>query len=40
MTTTLGVVTDAHKQQYQEEGYFILPNVIADEHLELLRGEC
>ncbi len=28
------------KQQYQEEGYFILENVIPDPLLELLRGEC
>ena len=33
-------ITDAQKQQFQEEGYFILENVIPDSLLELLRGEC
>ncbi len=28
------------KQQYQEEGYFILERVIPDPLLELLHGEC
>ena len=33
-------ITDAQKQQFQEEGYFILENVIPESLLELLRGEC
>ena len=33
-------ITDAQKQQFQEEGYFILENVIPEPLLELLRGEC
>ena len=33
-------ITDAQKQQFQEEGYFILENVIPEPFLELLRGEC
>jgi ectoine hydroxylase-related dioxygenase (phytanoyl-CoA dioxygenase family) len=33
-------ITEAQKQQYQAEGYFILEKVISDEHLELLRSEC
>ena len=33
-------ITDEQKQQYQEEGYFILERVIPEPLLELLRGEC
>ena len=33
-------ITDEQKQQFQEEGYFILENVIPESLLELLRGEC
>ena len=33
-------ITDAQKQQFKEEGYFILENAIPDYHLDLLRGEC
>src|SRR5512143_2148920 len=33
-------VTDAQKRQYREEGYFILPKVISDEDLVMLRGQC
>ena len=33
-------ITDEQKQQYQEEGYFILESVIPENLLELLRGEC
>lgn len=31
-------VTEAHKKQFQDEGYFILENVVPPEHLEILRG--
>lgn len=34
------IVTEEQRQQYQEEGYFILERVIPDEHLALLRDEC
>jgi ectoine hydroxylase-related dioxygenase (phytanoyl-CoA dioxygenase family) len=34
------LITQEQKQQYKDEGYFILERVIPDEHLELLRGEC
>jgi ectoine hydroxylase-related dioxygenase (phytanoyl-CoA dioxygenase family) len=34
------LITEEQKQQYKDEGYFILERVIPDEHLELLRGEC
>ena len=33
-------ITDAQKQQFKEEGYFILENAIPAHHLDLLRGEC
>ena len=34
------IVTDEQKQQYKDEGYFILERVIPEEHLDILRGEC
>ncbi len=34
------MITDAHKRQFIDEGYFILESVIPQHHLELLRGEC
>jgi ectoine hydroxylase-related dioxygenase (phytanoyl-CoA dioxygenase family) len=34
------MITEAQKQQYQTEGYFILERVIPEEHLEMLRAEC
>ncbi|MDE2798123.1 MAG: phytanoyl-CoA dioxygenase family protein, partial [Gemmatimonadota bacterium] len=33
-------ITEAQKQQYRDEGYFILEAVIPEHHLELLRDEC
>ena len=33
-------INDAQKQQYQEEGYFILESALDDEQLEYIRGEC
>jgi len=39
MTTTLHI-SDAQKQQFQNEGYFVLENALSDEQLELLRDEC
>jgi len=32
--------TAALSQQYQTAGYFVLPSIIPDEHLHLLREEC
>lgn len=32
--------TDEQKWRFREEGYFVMEQVIPDEHLELLRGEC
>jgi ectoine hydroxylase-related dioxygenase (phytanoyl-CoA dioxygenase family) len=42
MTAVAGTphVTEAMKKQYQEEGYFLLPNVLPLEHLELLRNQA
>src|SRR5205823_6650446 len=42
MTTAAAapVVTDEHKRQYQQEGYFILERAMSPEVLETLRGEC
>jgi len=34
------IITEAQKQQYKDEGYFILEAVIPEHHLELLRDEC
>jgi ectoine hydroxylase-related dioxygenase (phytanoyl-CoA dioxygenase family) len=33
-------ISDEHRKQYREEGYFILERVIPDEHLALLRDEA
>ena len=33
-------VTDEHKRQYQQEGYFIVERAIPTEQLEILRTEC
>ena len=34
------VVTDEHRRQYREEGYFILERAVPDEHLQILRDAC
>lgn len=34
------IISDELKRQYVEEGYFILPAAIPEEHLEALRSEC
>jgi len=33
------IITLAHREQYERDGYFILENVVPAEHLELLRNE-
>ena len=33
-------ITDQQKQQYQDEGYFVLENVIPDAHLQAMRAAC
>ncbi|MFK8115583.1 MAG: phytanoyl-CoA dioxygenase family protein [Rubripirellula sp.] len=37
---TQDLITDQHRQQYQEEGYFILQDVISADHLQVLRDSC
>jgi len=42
-TTTLetkSLVSEQKKQQFKEDGYFILERVIPEEHLEMLRRNC
>jgi ectoine hydroxylase-related dioxygenase (phytanoyl-CoA dioxygenase family) len=34
------LITESHRQQYREEGYFILANAIPGEHLQILRDSC
>ncbi len=34
------VISERHREQYREEGYFILERVIPDEHLQILRDSC
>ena len=36
----MAVITPEHIEQFREEGYFILEQVIPEDHLQLLRGEC
>ena len=33
-------ITDEHRRQFREEGYFILERAIGDEHLQILRDSC
>ena len=35
-----GVINERQREQFREEGYFLLEGVIPDDHLALLRGEC
>lgn len=37
---TQSIVTPEQKQQFQDEGYFILERVAPEEHLECLRRNC
>ncbi len=39
-STGTGVITEQQRQQYVDEGYFILERAIPDEHLEILRESC
>jgi ectoine hydroxylase-related dioxygenase (phytanoyl-CoA dioxygenase family) len=39
MSTKINI-TDEQKQQFSEDGYFILESVIPEHFLDLLRGEC
>lgn len=33
-------ISEAHRRQFHDEGYFILENAIGDEHLQILRESC
>ena len=39
-TTTGQRITDEHRRQFVDEGYFILERAIPDEHLQILRNAC
>lgn len=34
------MITEQHRQQYREDGYFILESVIQESHLKILRESC
>ena len=38
--TTPSLVSEQQKQQFKDDGYFILKNCVPEEHLELLRSHC
>ncbi len=37
--TQTSVVTEAHRQQFEEQGFFVLEGVVPTEHLQLLRDK-
>ena len=37
MTTGQGAITEAHRELYRQEGYFIAESVISPEHLQIMR---
>lgn len=39
-TKTLPLITDEQKQQYREEGFFVLENAIPEADLEMIRAQC
>lgn len=40
MTNATSQITDEHRRQFIEEGFFILPEAISAEHLQILRDSC
>lgn len=40
MTATKPLISERQRQQYVEEGYFILEKVIPRDHLQILRDSC
>lgn len=34
------IITDEHRQQYLDEGYFIVEGAIPEDHLQILRDAC
>jgi len=39
-TAAKSLVTEMHRKQYRDEGYFVLEHVIPDEHLQIVRAAC
>jgi ectoine hydroxylase-related dioxygenase (phytanoyl-CoA dioxygenase family) len=39
-TTAVPTITEAHRREYQEKGYFILEGVVPDDELAMVRSEC
>lgn len=39
-TTAHSLISPQHREQYRDEGYFILENAISAEHLQILRDSC
>ena len=39
-TQTDSIVTEAHRQQFEDEGYFLLEGIVSPEHLAALRAVC
>ena len=35
-----GLITDTHRRQFDEQGFFVLERVIPDDYLAMLREEC
>lgn len=38
--TVTSPITEEHRRQFQEDGYFVLERVLSDEHLQILRDAC
>ncbi len=36
----MSLITEDHRRQFQDEGFFILESVIPDAHLQILRDSC
>ena len=39
VSSTNSVVTEAHRQQFDEQGHFVLEGVVPAAHLQLLRDK-
>lgn len=40
MSTAQAHITEEQRQQYHDQGYFVLEQIIPSEHLEAMRDEC
>ena len=38
--TTPSIITEAHKNQFREDGYMIVERCVPEEHLQILRDNC